>query len=350
MNTLIKTKTNFAAATFVSFILLLCSSVNLLAQTFKWSGNVDASIQNSDTGTTSLSRAGDGNLSTSRLRLDGTSPDLGGIKFDFALEGGLRSNSGTLGSTTTTGQTFSREASVGVSGSLGTVRLGKTDLSQAEGMDTLAYTFGNFTNFALNGTALEIGSDLDNVVSYRSPSMGGLTVWAGMSNNANGATTDANTNQQSASVAYNAGQLKIGAGYGRKDATTEAGKTDATSLGVSYTLPQAILGVAHIRGDNSTTGDVESSSNIYSVRVPLKDGLNLHGVFYQSKDGSQATANTGQGYTVGVSKLFSTSATVYAAYSKVDNDANSSMYTNGMTAPSAGKDPSLFLVGVNYAF
>jgi copper(I)-binding protein len=84
--------------------------------------------------------------------------------------------------------------------------------------------------------------------------------------------------------------------------------------------------------------------------VPLENGLAAHAVYAQAKDGAQTTANQGTGYTLGVTKTFAPGANVYAAYSQVDNDANSTMYLNGMTAPSAGKDPSLMTVGINYAF
>ena len=313
-------------------------------------GNVDAAVQNYDNGVDSLIRAGDGGLSTSRLGFKGNSPDLGGIQFNFQLEGGLKANTGTLGSTTTTGQVFAREAWVGVSGSAGEIRLGTTDMSNAGEMDTLAYQFSNFTNFPVSGTAIEIGGDASNVIKYISPVFNGLQVQAGYAGNSSTATTDARADIRSGSINYVMGAAKLGVGYATKQATTSVGETDAKSIGGSYDFGKLSVGAAYVYGDNSTTANVKSTANVYSVRVPMEAGLALHGVYAQAKDGAQTTANDGTGYTVGLTKTFAPGANVYAAYSRVTNDANSTMYLNGMTAPSAGKDPSLMTVGINYAF
>ena len=125
-------------------------------------GNVDAGVQKYDSGIESLMRASEGGLSTSRLGFKGTSPDLGGINFNFNLEGGLKPQTGTLGSTTTTGQVFTREATVSVAGSAGEIKLGTTDVSNATETDTASWQFGNFTNFPVNGAAIEIGGDASN--------------------------------------------------------------------------------------------------------------------------------------------------------------------------------------------
>jgi len=314
-------------------------------------GNVDAGVQSYDSGVETLIRAGEGGLSTSRLGFRGNSPDLGGIQFNFNLEGGLKPNTGTLGSTTTTGQVFTREAWVGVGGSAGEVRLGTTDMSMAGEIDTLTWQFGNFTNFPVNGTAIEIGTDASNVIKYVSPVLNGLQLQAGFAGNSTSATTDAKSDITSGSLTYSAGAAKIGVGYAAKKATTSVGETDAKSIGGSYDFGKVAVGAAYIYGDNSTTSTVKSTANVYSVRVPLdNNGLAAHAVYAQAKDGAQTTANQGTGYTLGVTKTFAPGASVYAAYSRVDNDANSTMYLNGMTAPSAGKDPSLTTVGINYAF
>ena len=143
----------------------------------------------------------------------------------------------------------------------------------------------------------------------------------------------------------------MGVGYAAKKATTSVGEIDAKSIGGSYDFGKVAVGAAYIYGDNSTTSTVKSTANVYSVRVPLdNNGLAAHAVYAMTKDGAQTTANQGTGYTLGVTKTFAPGASVYAAHSRVDNDANSTMYLNGMTAPSAGKDPSLTTVGINYAF
>jgi predicted porin len=304
-------------------------------------GNIDAAVQNYDNGVDSLIRAGDGGLSTSRLGFKGNSPDLGGLK----------ANTATLGSTTNTGQVFAREAWVGVSGSAGEVRLGTTDLSGASEIDTLSWQFGNFSNMPVNGAAIEIGADASNAIKYISPSIGGFSVQAGYAGNSSTATTDAKADTTSGSLTYATGAAKLGVGYATKQATTSVGETDAKSIGGSYDFGAFSLGAAYVYGDNSATSDVKSTANVFSARIPLdKNGLVAHAVYAMAKDGAQTTANEGTGYTLGLSKTFAPGASIYAAYSAVTNDANSTMYLNGMTAPAAGKDPSLATVGINYAF
>jgi predicted porin len=338
-------------------ILLLASGKKAKAQTntsapvLNFYGNVDAGVQSYNNGTDSLIRASESGLSTSRLGFKGNSPDLGGVQFNFNLEGALKPNTAQLGSTTTTGQVFTREAWVGVSGNAGEVRLGTTDMSMASEIDTLTWQFGNFSFFPVNGTAIEIGADASNVIKYLSPVFDGLQLQAGYSNNSASATTDAKSNITSGSVTYSAGAAKLGVGYATKKAATSVGETDAKSIGGSYNFGKVAVSAAYIYGDNSTTSTVKSTTNVYSVRVPLENGLAAHAVYAMAKDGAQTTANEGTGYTLGLTKTFAPGASVYAAYTKVDNDTNSTMYMNGMgAAPSAGKDPSLVTVGINYAF
>ena len=314
-------------------------------------GNIDAAVQKYDAGSNSLMRASDGNFTPSRLGFKGSSPDLGGLKLNYQLEAGLRANSGTMGSTTTTGQAFTREAWVGISGSAGEVRLGTMDISDAGEIDTLAFQFGSFSNIPVNGAALELGTDASNVAKYISPVFSGIQLQAGYAGNSNGATTDANSDTRSGSLTYSVGNAKFGAGYAAKEAATSVGETDAKSLGAAYDFGAFSVGTAYVFGDNSTTADVKSTANVFSVKVPLdKNGLAVHGVYAMSKDGAQTTANQGTGYTVGMTKTFAPGALVYAGYSKVTNEANSTMFLTNMTQPAAGKDPSLMTVGINYAF
>ncbi len=312
-------------------------------------GTLDAAVQSYDSGTDTLIRAGDGGLSTSRLGIRGNSPDLGNLYFNFNLEGGLKANTGTLGSTSTTGQVFTREAWVGVSGSAGEIRLGKTDLTMASELDSFGQ-FGNFANTPQNGSSIRIGNDASNAIKYISPTIGGVQLQTGYTGNSSSATTNEKNSITSGSLTYAAGKAKLGVGYAAKQATSNVGETDAKSIGGSYDLGMATIAGSYVYGDNSTTSTVKSTSAIYSVGVPLENGVSAYAVYAIAKDGAQTTDNEGTGYTLGLAKTFAPGASVYAAYSRVDNDANSTLYLNGMSAPSAGKDPSLFMVGMNYKF
>jgi predicted porin len=323
------------------------------APTINFYGILDAGISSYDHGSGSIIRPGEGTLATSRLGLKGSSPELGGIKFIFDLQGGLKPNTGTLGSTTTTGAVFAREAYVGVKGSAGEVRLGTTDLSHASEMDVQNWQFGNYGLMPINGTAIELGSFSNNAIRYISPSISGFSIQTGYtSGNSSSATTDSNAAVKAGSLYYSFNNGKVGMGYATKAGATKDTEQDAKSFGGSYNFGVATVGAAYVYGDNSTTGTVKSTASVYSVKVPLdKDGLAAHGVYSTAKDGAQTSANEGRSYTVGLTKTLAPGATVYAAYSKIDNDANSSMYLNTITsAPVAGKDPGLITIGINYSF
>jgi predicted porin len=296
-------------------------------------------------------RAGESGYLPSFLGFKGNSANLGGVQFNFQLEGGVKPNTATLGSTTTIGSVFTREAWVGISGSAGEIRLGTSDLTDATEIDTLARQFGKFGNFAVNGSAIEIGEDVNNVMKYISPTIGGFQAQVGYSGNSASATTDTTAAIKGGSLTYSNGPLKAGVGYAAKDGVSDAAKTNAKSIAGSYDFGVATVAAAYIHGDNSTTSTVKSTASMYNVKVPLdKNGLAAYGVYTTAKDGAQTTANEGKGYTIGLTKELAPGAVLYGAYSWVNNDANSAMYTNGMSAPAAGKDPKLTMVGVMYQF
>jgi len=335
----------------LSMIFTDSAKAQTTAPTVSIYGRLDAGAQSFDTGSETVIRAGESGLLPSILGFRGSSPDLGGIKFNFQLEGGLKPNTAQVGSTTTTGAIFAREAWVGISGAAGEVRFGTTDLTDAAEIDTLGRQFAKFGNFAVNGSAIEIGEDVNNVMKYISPTIGGFQAQVGYSGNSASATTDTTAAIKGGSLTYASGPLKAGVGYAAKDGASEAAKTDAKSIGVAYNFGVATVGAAYIYGDNSTTSTVKSTANMYSVKLPLdNNGLSAHAVYSTAKDGAQTSANEGKGYTIGLTKELAPGAVLYGAYSWVDNDANSAMYTNGMSAPAAGKDPKLAMVGVVYSF
>jgi len=314
-------------------------------------GNVDVGIQSVDTGTDTVRRTTDGQLSTSRLGVQATSPEFEGMKIIGTLEGKLTTTEGEFGSTTSTGGTFNREASLALAGKAGTVKAGKTDVVAAEGIDTLVGTAGNFTNIPVNGTAIELGSDTSNVFKYISPSISGFTVELGGSFNANDATTDSTSKLKGASVVYTGENFKVGAGRILQDGATAVAEKDATSLGASVNLGSVTVGGVYTYGDNSTTADgIKSTATLISAKLPLNDTTSITGIYGTSKDDSQSTLNEGTGYGVVVQKELFAGATLYGAYTSVSNDANSSMTMGGLGTVSSGKDASGFTAGINYKF
>jgi predicted porin len=320
------------------------------AQNVSVYGVIDTGFQNYNTGATTLTRATDGILATSRLGFKGTEDLGGGLTAGFVLEGKVVPSAGTFGSTSSTGQIFDRESSIFVAGKFGEIRAGKMDVSAAEGADTLASQAGNLGFHASNGTGIELGSDTASTIRYTTPKFSNFSAQIGRSTNANGSTTDAGTEITGYSVTYDDGKLKLLAGQAKLNAATTVAKRDFTAYGAAYNFGAFSVGGSYATGDVSTTGDVKSTVKQASVRVPLGAGLAAHGVYAITKDGTQASAGEGKGYTLAVTKALSKRTTVYAAYTSITNEANATMSMVGTTAGTAGLDPKATTVGISHTF
>lgn len=151
-----------------------------------------------------LSRVDSGGMSTSQLNFNGSEDLGGGLKAEFALGIFLRADTGEVGRFT--GDTFfSRSSYVGLSGSLGTVRLGRQSTgnflnflrtnsfgdSPTFGpafLHTWISAVGQGTQFlspgapptrrALTGALAPTDSAWNNAVGYISPNLGGVKVTA----------------------------------------------------------------------------------------------------------------------------------------------------------------------------
>jgi len=337
--------------TIIAGIIAASVSSAALAQNVSVYGIIDTGMQNYNNGTTNLTRATNSLFNSGRLGFRGTEDLGGGLKANFMLESSLTTSDGTLGSSSTTGLTFDREAWVGVSGGFGEVRMGRQDVSYAQDIDSGVSQAGNFATFPVNGTDYQLGRDQASVVKYTTPNLGGLTVQAGFSSNANGATTDAGTDQKSIHAKYEIGQMTLHAGYQTTDGATAVAERDFTAAGVSYNFGVASVGYAYGEGDTSTTGDVKSKGHVASVKVPLGKGFAAHGVYAISENGAQASDNSGKGYSLILSKELSKRTMIYTAYTSVTNEASSSMTMTGVTAPaSAGLDTKSFTVALSHSF
>jgi predicted porin len=320
------------------------------AQNVSVYGVIDTGLQNYNTGAATLTRATDGILATGRLGFRGTEDLGGGLTAGFVLEGKVTPSTGAFGSTATTGQAFDRESSLFVAGKFGEIRVGKTDISAAEGVDTLTSQASNLGFNASNGTGVELGGDAASTVRYTTPKFGNFSAQIGRSTNANGSTTDAGTELTGYSVTYDDGKLKLIAGQVKLNAATTVAERDFTAYGAAYDFGAFSIGGSYAAGDVSTTGDVKSTVKMASVKVPLGAGLAAHGVYSMTKDGTQASAGEGKGYTVALTKALSKRTTAYAAYTAITNEANSAMSMVGTTAGTAGLDPKATTVGISHVF
>lgn len=329
-----------------------CSAA--LAQNVTVYGLIDTGFQEHDNGSSSYTRSADNTMTTSRLGFRGSEDLGGGFKANFQLEAQINPATGSMGSTTVAAnEVFNREAWVGISGSFGEIRTGRQDVTYAQDIDIGTSQFMNFGLRAINGTAIELGTDQKNVVKYISPTVGGISLQFGFgsANNA-GATTDTQGDQKGAAVRFDKGAMRLFAGAHKTAATATAGDRDFVAYGAAYDFGAASVGITHATGDVNNANDVKNKNTQGSVRIPLAAGAALHGVYAVAKDGAQSTDGSGKGYTVGMTKALSKRTTLYAAYTAVDNEANARMYMAGQVAApaTAGLDTKTTSLGISHTF
>ena len=192
---------------------LACAAVPVLAQsTVTIYGRVNTTVEAQKSNGVRNTTVSDNN---SRFGFRGTEDLGGGLKALFQLEGGFDSSTGA----TTRGALFGREATVGLSGSLGTVKLGQQSLAP------IYYTSADYVSMHNHDT----GSSSDalfglflqplrqgNSIAYTSPTFSGLRfqIAQSLSEKANfaGSTIPVST-VTDATLDYDNGPLHLGVGY-----------------------------------------------------------------------------------------------------------------------------------------
>ena len=315
-------------------------------------GYIETGIQhNKPTGGEGVVRSSNSTVGSSRLGITGTEDLGGGLKVTFTLEGDVVASTGVWGgpnegattidgtgtsgtfggnsSTTSTsnagGTIFSREASLAVQGNFGTVRLGKTDLGQAEGVDTFVggAHFGNVTNTS----GVELGGDALSSVRYISPTMNGVTFQVARFFNADGngvATSQVKPSTgtiNALSVAYTAGKLGLIAGMEDRDEGTTATEAKGyQAFGVRYDF--GVVSVGAMQGKRAIVSGADVTATRLSARAPLGSGYALHFAHNINKvKGSVASNSQFDATFLGLSKALSKRTTLYGVYGTSDGEA-----------------------------
>ncbi|MCA1324347.1 porin [Herbaspirillum sp. alder98] len=207
----------------------------------------------------------------SRLGFKGVEELGGGLKALFTLENGFNADTGAMAQG---GLLFGRTAVVGLSGSAGTLLLGRQkdyidDLSAYNG----ALDFGSLVNniHALNLDRSQ-GARVNNSVRYNSPNMGGVVL-----------STLVGFGEQAGSVgagqsfglggSYTNGGLSIGAAYFQNKLTTNNSFTGSSDSGVAPGAVAGSAGSASLRtfllGGSWRIGNTRLYGSFSQVRQPL---------------------------------------------------------------------------------
>ncbi|QIL43081.1 porin [Acidovorax sp. HDW3] len=321
-----------------------------------------------------------GQNKTSRLGFKGVEDLGGGLKANFVLEGGLNLDSGDgnsgapAGAAASTGFSFQRQSTVGLSGGFGEVRLGR-ELTAAYNATARYDVFGSVglgaSQLWANGGVFSIPVDpttvikarsttdqrVSNAVTYVSPDFAGFKVGV---NYGFGEVAGANSDNRymGAAATYDNGPISLGFGLERMNKPGNAlalGNTDAISLGGSYDLGVAKLlagyrqsTVKGFLGDN--TPNLKTKGYMLAVTAPVGPGL-VRASYnrYEARfDDGKTTANHfSAGYVYNMSKR----TALYGTYSYLKNSNEDNLW--GISSKAAVKDNGSqqgLQVGVTHAF
>lgn len=318
-----------------------------IAQNVTVYGAVDQAIQNIDMGSESFTRQASGVFNTQRIGFKGSEDLGGGLKANFQIQGAMSDTEKAFAGT-------SEEQWVGLSGAFGEIRVGTTDMSGLQALDSTVHGAGNFFNSPKIHTTTTVvsgedGADTGSTIRFISPTVNGFAIDVGYSSaNTSAATTDSNGAETSVFVTYKVGNLFIGGGQHEKDGVTNA-KTDYRALGARYDFGVVAVGALWSKGDASTSSnDADTKNTLLSVNVPLGNGFAVHGARMTSK--IENTAYKASGTSVAVTKALSKRTTVYGQYTSVTNEAGTYSSWGGAANATAANDPKAMTIGVSHTF
>ncbi|MGA0950673.1 MAG: porin, partial [Burkholderiaceae bacterium] len=208
-------------------------------------------------------------LSTSRIGFKGSEDLGGGMQASFQLEGTLSVDTGENANydrpvNSTANYFFGRQSWVGLTGSFGTVQVGKnwTPFHDTKG----AFEHADNTNASVTGDVWGTGSAYDsnisNQVKYTLPLSGGLTASLGYAFGEDKTAALSAKDLVSLGVTYESGPIAVGYGY-QNEAQNLAGVKDSTFnvVGASYDLGAAKL-VASWSQSSYNTGSLVDAAGV----------------------------------------------------------------------------------------
>lgn len=343
-------------------VLALVASTAAMAEGVTISGTLEGAVGSTNTAGSSgtyFSGAG-GWVAGNKIRFSGEEDIGGGTKAVFGLEAGTDLNGyannggGTYGGTSTTQSgagLFSREASVGLANdNLGTIKLGR-QLSPTVLNYAVNGTLGNghfWVNRIANvggghvagsGTLAYEGFWVDNAITYTSPSLGGVSIYAMkqmVNSNTNGTINSGAANDSYTSIAASTSLsgVNLGVGYEKRADTFQNTALNANTKFGDFSL----AGSYHSNKTTSTNVTLNSYSVEagYNITEPLM-------VMVQYATNNAAT----QSKLTGLSLKYAMSKRTFAYATIIDAKAGNSGFDSRGTAAS---DNRTSLVGVAHSF
>ncbi|MBP7645707.1 MAG: porin [Comamonas sp.] len=301
---------------------------------------------------------------TSRLGFRGVE-DLGnGLKAEFVVEGELKPDDGTA-----SGLNFTRQSTVGLSGSFGQVRLGRalTASYNAVSRYDLFGTVGLGSTLAWAGSQTGYQNRSDNMISYISPKFSGFGV--GVDYGFGEKKENRTGRNMGIGATYDNGPLSLGLGYDRQNNvsnTTAFGGTTLVPVLVNQDLKSWQLGGSYNFGvakllafykntkynEVATGTDTTLKTYNLGVSVPVGAAGEVKATYnnYKISDNGGKANQFSLGYVHNMSKR----TALYGTYAYLKNKDGGPFALNGAFsgvngANNSGKMHGL-QVGVRHAF
>jgi len=349
-------------------------AIPAMAQNVSITGYLEAAVvstNNDAAATADTQTITSGLLGSSRLVISGSEDLGGGLKAGFRLESSVNPATGAAGSTGAGPDVlFNRGAEVNLSGAFGMVRIGKFDHQGGENTDGVSAVVGNSALMVGSRSGanndgpvgVELGSDRDGTVAYRSPTIAGgyfevahtqknqITA-ATSGNGADAAITGANTTSATTNTAQgavtsfyyqgNISGLDIRAGYATQDKVVEAFDASRYGFSLAYDFGAAQVGVQYAKLSSLT--NVDNKETALGVKVPLSNGFDVRAL-YKRFDSANTTADDFKRLDLIAVKTLSKRTNVYAAYSNFDSGVGAAAANLG------GVDRTLMYLGASHSF
>lgn len=286
-------------------------------------GKLDAgvSVVNTTNAVNQSAQIGSGNYEGSRIGVKGSSEIAGGVKGLFQLEGGLGATDGSFSN-------FGRVATLGLTGSFGTVTAGLQwtpyDSAFNDGLENngFAPTFAAFCTSihcdAGSSGATSGAGNTKNSIQYATPTFGGFNAVALYANGGDA------TSEVSAS-SYNGFGLNYAAGPVGAQLATESVKDTSGAIVNAWILTGSYnLGIAtaFLGAEAADAAAGKSTGYSASVSVPVAKAVTV-GLGYATDTQTRAGAADGKINSAGVQAVYAWNAAtaLYAGYRTTDTTA-----------------------------
>jgi predicted porin len=300
---------------FVAAIATLAAGSALAQSSVSVYGRLNMTVERTAQGGQTIYRLND---NASRLGFRGVEDLGGGMKASFLMEHRFAADTGTAA----TPRFWDGESWVGLEGGFGKVRLGYFGPTMAY-FTTADYISMHNHDTGTSSDAFYLYSSFParNMISYTSPSMGGLVIDAqlGLSENTQAGRTYA------LAANYVAGPLHLGAAYEQVGAGVPGTKRKEFGLRALYELGDFTVGAYYIRNDGAfgagTKRDAYRGAVMYTmgpgeVHLNLGRAGDVKGLL-----GDQSATQMTIGYNHNLSKR----TKAYTYYSRISDDAR--LYT-----------------------